>query len=161
MSRLPDARLDLVSNAVLETLLMAHATIANCVRNCPASGVISNVTIPALKAWAEQTTSSDQNPSSVPAQYGRCWCEGRSWCHVQRLLARGITLSVWWMLRVHARRVANATLPERWLVAGGNAGTCRWRARARPFRRALREGASAAHVRGCGDCHPRWQRGDA
>ena len=71
MSRLPDARLDLVSNAVLETLLMAHATIANCVRNCPASGVISNVTIPALNAWAEQMTSSDPNPSSVPAQYGR------------------------------------------------------------------------------------------
>ena len=69
MSRLPDARLDLVSTAGLETLLMAHPTIANCVRNCPASGVISNVTIPALKAWAQQTTTSDQNPSSMPAQY--------------------------------------------------------------------------------------------
>ena len=69
MSRLPDARLDLVSTAALETLLMAHSTIANCVRNCPASGVISNVTIPALKAWAQQTTTADQNPSSMPAQY--------------------------------------------------------------------------------------------
>ena len=71
MSRLPDARLDLVSTAALETLLMAHSTIANCVRNCPVSGVISNVTIPALKAWAQQTTTADQNPSSMPAQYNQ------------------------------------------------------------------------------------------
>jgi hypothetical protein len=69
MSRLPDARLDLLSTAALETLLMAHPTIAICVRNCPASGVISNVAIPALRAWAQQKTTSDQNPSSMPALY--------------------------------------------------------------------------------------------
>ena len=80
---------------------------------------------------------------------GGCWCEGRSLCAVPRPLARGTTRSVWWMSRVHARRVGNATLPEQWLIASGNAGACSWRARARPFRRALRESASAAMPVAC------------
>jgi len=71
MSRLPDARLDLVPTKDLEDLLMTHGTIDNCVRNCPASGETTNVAIPVLKAWLQQTTPSDDALAIMPCQYDK------------------------------------------------------------------------------------------